>query len=76
VTTLSQPQNRLLAVSLIRSVRVSLTLGRLPSRKPGNFNKVEKWSRDGQPVEEMLFAGNGLNYALPNALFELPHLCF
>jgi hypothetical protein len=43
---------------------------------PGNFNKVEKWSRDGQAVEEMLFAGNGLNYALPNALFELPRLCF
>ena len=25
-----------------------------------NFYKVEKWSRDGQRVEEMLFAGNGL----------------
>ena len=25
-----------------------------------NFYKVEKWSRDGQRVEEMLFAGNSL----------------
>ena len=25
-----------------------------------NFYKVEKWSRDGHRVEEMLFAGNSL----------------
>jgi hypothetical protein len=25
-----------------------------------NFYKVEKWSRDGRRVEEMLFAGNSL----------------
>ena len=28
-----------------------------------NFYKVEKWSRDGQHVEEMLFAGNSLDKA-------------
>jgi hypothetical protein len=32
-----------------------------PLRADGrNFYKVEKWSRDGQRVEEMLFAGNSL----------------
>jgi hypothetical protein len=30
-----------------------------------NFYKVEKWSRDGQRIEELLFAGNSL--AKPNA---------
>jgi hypothetical protein len=25
-----------------------------------NFYKVEKWSRDGQRIEELLFAGNSL----------------
>jgi hypothetical protein len=25
-----------------------------------NFYKVEKWNRDGQGIEEMLFAGNSL----------------
>ena len=33
-----------------------------------NFYKVEKWSRDGQHVEEMLFAGNSLDKA--NRIFE------
>jgi hypothetical protein len=28
-----------------------------------NFYKVEKWSRDGQRVERMLFAGNSLDRA-------------
>jgi hypothetical protein len=28
-----------------------------------NFYKVEKWSRDGQRVEELLFAGNSLDKA-------------
>ena len=28
-----------------------------------NFYKVEKWSRDGQRIEEMLFAGNSLDKA-------------
>jgi hypothetical protein len=28
-----------------------------------NFYKVEKWTRDGQRVEEMLFAGNSLSKA-------------
>jgi hypothetical protein len=28
-----------------------------------NFYKVEKWSRDGQRVDEMLFAGNSLSKA-------------
>ena len=28
-----------------------------------NFYKVEKWSRDGQRVEELLFAGNSLGKA-------------
>ncbi len=28
-----------------------------------NFYKVEKWSRDGQRIEEMLFAGNSLDEA-------------
>ena len=27
-----------------------------------NFYKVEKWSRDGQRVEELLFAGNSLAF--------------
>lgn len=26
-----------------------------------NFYKVEKWSRDGQRIEEMLFSGNSLD---------------
>jgi hypothetical protein len=29
-----------------------------PDRR--NFYKVEKWSRDGQRIEELLFAGNSL----------------
>jgi hypothetical protein len=33
-----------------------------------NFYKVEKWSRDGQRIEEMLFAGNSL--AKAQRLFE------
>ena len=28
-----------------------------------NFYKVERWSRDGQRVERMLFAGNSLDKA-------------
>ena len=28
-----------------------------------NFYKVERWSRDGQRVEELLFAGNSLDKA-------------
>ena len=32
-----------------------------PDRR--NFYKVEKWSRDGQRVEEMLFAGSSLDKA-------------
>ena len=28
-----------------------------------NFYKVEKWSKDGQRIEEMLFAGNSLDKA-------------
>ena len=30
-----------------------------------NFYKVEKWSRDGQRVARMLFAGNSLDRAHP-----------
>jgi hypothetical protein len=33
-----------------------------------NFYKVEKWSRDGQRVERMLFAGNSLDRA--RAIFQ------
>jgi hypothetical protein len=33
-----------------------------------NFYKVEKWSRDGQRVNEMLFAGNSL--AKAQRIFE------
>ena len=33
-----------------------------------NFYKVEKWSRDGQRIEEMLFAGNSL--AKAQRIFE------
>ena len=33
-----------------------------------NFHKVEKWSRDGQRVERMLFAGNSLDRA--RAIFQ------
>jgi hypothetical protein len=33
-----------------------------------NFYKVEKWSKDGQRVEEMLFAGNSL--AKAQRIFE------
>ena len=29
-----------------------------------SFYKVEKWSRDGQRIEEMLFAGNSLGKSL------------
>ena len=28
-----------------------------------NFYKVEKWSKDGRRIEEMLFAGNSLDKA-------------
>ena len=28
-----------------------------------NFYKVEKWSKDGQRIEELLFAGNSLDKA-------------
>jgi hypothetical protein len=28
-----------------------------------NFYKVEKWTRDGQCIERMLFAGNSLDRA-------------
>jgi hypothetical protein len=28
-----------------------------------NFYKVEKWSRDGKRIEELLFAGNSLDKA-------------
>ena len=33
-----------------------------------NFYKVEKWSRDGQRVEQLLFAGNSL--AKAHRIFE------
>jgi hypothetical protein len=33
-----------------------------------NFYKVEKWSRDGQRIEELLFAGNSL--AKAQRIFE------
>jgi hypothetical protein len=33
-----------------------------------NFYNVEKWSRDGQRIEELLFAGNSL--AKPQRIFE------
>jgi hypothetical protein len=36
-----------------------------------NFYKVEKWSKDGQWVEEMLFAGNSLDKA--RRIFERFH---